>query len=208
MRNSAILLIILSIFCSKLAAQQIIERQIDKKDLKAYIKELTSKEFEGRMIGTEGQKKAAHFIANRFEQLDLQQIDNNSYFQHFEVTKDYSSQVYFEVDGHKLTNYKEMAYLGHVKNNVEVEKEIVFGGDGSSQYLNLQDISDKVILIFASNMRATGNLNNQLLKRGAFAVIYANPTNQKQFESMRNGYKDFYTSEDFYLKDEKTKVDM
>jgi len=57
--------------------------------LKADVKYLASDELEGRETGTEGERKAAEYIAGRFEEMGLSGIFNadNPYYQFFKKTK-------------------------------------------------------------------------------------------------------------------------
>jgi len=55
--------------------------------IKADIMYLSSDEMEGREVGTEGERKAAAFISNRFEQLGLKPGFDNGYYQFFQKRK-------------------------------------------------------------------------------------------------------------------------
>jgi hypothetical protein len=57
---------------------------LPKQNIAMDIITLSSDEMEGREIGTEGEKKAAEYISNRFKTLGLTPMgDNQTYFQHF-----------------------------------------------------------------------------------------------------------------------------
>ncbi len=55
--------------------------------IKADIMYLSSDEMEGREVGTEGERKAAAFISNRFGQLGLKPAFENGYYQFFQKRK-------------------------------------------------------------------------------------------------------------------------
>lgn len=55
--------------------------------VKADIMYLSSDEMEGREVGTEGERKAAAFISNRFGQLGLKPAFENGYYQFFQKRK-------------------------------------------------------------------------------------------------------------------------
>ena len=60
---------------------------INSSDLKDHLSILSSDEFEGRETGTEGNKKAANYLANYFKELGLPAIgENQSYFQDVSFT--------------------------------------------------------------------------------------------------------------------------
>ena len=55
---------------------------IKVEDLKRHLFKIASDEFEGRETGTEGQRKAAEYIANHFATLGLPKVgENDSYMQ-------------------------------------------------------------------------------------------------------------------------------
>lgn len=59
--------------------------QISEDTLRAYLTTIASDEFEGRETGKEGQKKAARFIADKFEEYGLQAVADSGYFQRYHV---------------------------------------------------------------------------------------------------------------------------
>ncbi len=165
------------------------EEAIDKSDLKFYVKFLSSSTFKGRLTGTAGQKKSAKFIADRFKTLGLKPF-NESYYQKIKLIQSYWGEVYLKVKNRRLLNFEEMVFLGHNNQNDEVEKEIIFGGNGEEDQLNQIDVKDKVVLVFINNLMASYEINRRLKKRNAFAVIFANPGNSKQFESTKRIFEE------------------
>ena len=78
-------------------------------DLKSYLTELASDAFEGRETGTEGQRKAAEYIAGKFEEFGLPAIgEAGSYFQAITFTTESwnSGGPRLEVNG---TSYKHLS---------------------------------------------------------------------------------------------------
>jgi len=56
-------------------------------DIRQYVEDLASPEFEGRMTGTEGEQKATKYIAEEFQSLGLEPAgENSTYFQQFNFT--------------------------------------------------------------------------------------------------------------------------
>lgn len=57
-------------------------------NIKLDVETLSSDEMEGRKVGSEGERKAARYIASRFSNIGLDSIENyEGYFQHFMVEK-------------------------------------------------------------------------------------------------------------------------
>ena len=163
--------------------------KINKEDLKYYVRILSHDSLQGRFPGAEGQKKAASFIAQKFRELDLDSM-STGYFQKFRLAGTEWDEVYLEKAGKRLRNFREMAYLGHLAQNEEVEKKLVFGGTGEDAELDHVDVRNKVVLVFTDNLRSTTRFRDKLMKRGAFAAIFANPDNNRQFQSIRNTYSE------------------
>jgi hypothetical protein len=165
--------------------------KIDRKDLKAFVKILSSDSLEGRGTGTEGQRKAAEFISHRFKALELNTYNQNSYLEKFKVSQTYWRQVYIRTPGSILSNFENMVFQGSAEQNEETEKEVVFGGKGTEGELNQIDVRGRLVLIFVENLRSSYDVNTRLGQRMASGVILANPENEKQFESIRSTFKDY-----------------
>jgi hypothetical protein len=181
MRIPALLLFIVTFPCS---AQITSSVEIDKKDLKNWITILTSDSLAGRGTGTIGQQKAEKFIANRFQQLGLTPV-NGSYFEKIELTQTYWGDVYLKTSHTKLNNYDQVVFVGKHSVQEEIEREVVFGGNGTEAELNELDVKEKYVLIFSKNLRSDYTLRTSLARKHAAGIILANPNNEKQFESIK-----------------------
>ena len=165
--------------------------KIDKKDLKTLVKILASDSLEGRGTGTEGQRRAERFISDRFKELGLNTYNENSYLEKFKLNQTYWGQVYMKTQNRALSNFENMVFQGSDVQNEEAEKEVVFGGRGTEAELNQIEVKDRLVLVFVKNLRGNYDLNARLGKRNASGVILANPENEKQFESIKNTFKDY-----------------
>src|SRR5258708_3155357 len=110
---------------------QLLQSKIDKKDLKTYIKILTSDSLEGRGTGTKGQKRAEKFISDRFKKLGLTPYDRYGYLQNFKLNQTSWGDVYLKTQSRTLENFENMVFQGSNLQNDETEKEVVFGGLGT-----------------------------------------------------------------------------
>ena len=188
-RIISILFVVLNLFSF---GQEInnVESKINKRDLKQFIRVLTSDSLEGRETGTIGQEKAAKYISNRLNSLGLEPYDKNGYFESFELQTSRWGEVYMKSSTSKLNNFNDMIYYGSEFENEEIEKEVVFGGNGTDEQLKQIDVNGKIVLLFVKNLRAGYGLNKKIKKLNAYGLILANPENDKQFESIRNTQKE------------------
>jgi hypothetical protein len=94
---------------------------INVKDLRAHLSVLTSDSLEGRETGTEGNYKAANYIARYFESLGLPKVgENKTYFQRMVYTNEAWNNAAMQINEHSYRHlYNFYAYPG---TNPMVEK--------------------------------------------------------------------------------------
>src|SRR5215213_5381889 len=107
-RKSTTMRKLLTIVCSCLSigiqAQNIPNPQpfatsITAADLKRHLYIVAGKEMEGRETGTEGQRKAAAYIENRFRELGLLPGNNGSYQMQYPVYQDSMTSAVLTTNG-------------------------------------------------------------------------------------------------------------
>lgn len=128
-----------------------------------YVKEITpelaskhlhiiaSDEFQGRETGTEGNNKAAAYIAGEFKKLGLSAPVNGSYFLPVPIVETKFTVNQFKIGSQSLNSGTDFAILGS-QNDLSIQaNEIIFVGYGISdeKYDDLAglDISNKVVLV-------------------------------------------------------------
>ncbi len=196
------LLLVIWLGCIIFYAQgQTADCNIDRKDLRRYVRILSSDSLEGRGIGTEGHAKAARFIAGQFGELGLVPFDTSGYFQKFTLSASYWGQVYVKTPERKLENFVNMVFQGHFPQNDEKELEVVFAGTGTEEELKQIETEGRLVLVFVENMRSLFEVRQRLSKVGAQGIIAANPDNEKQFESIRLTLRNHYLSKRIALAD-------
>jgi hypothetical protein len=108
-------------------------------NIKSDVSYLADDNLEGRKTGTEGEKKAADFIAKRFKELGLEEKGTNGYFQDFtfKPKTDPHSEVQFDVNESDST-VTARNVLGYLDNNASQTvvigahyDHLGYGGDGS-----------------------------------------------------------------------------
>lgn len=129
--------------------------EISPETAKAHLSILASDEFEGRGTGTPGGEKAAHYIAEEFEELGLEAPVDGSYFQEVKLTSTLFDVREFTIDGKSFTNGTDFYAAGNGPETTVNAKDIVFIGYGISdaKYDDLKDvdINGKVVLLISDS---------------------------------------------------------
>ena len=165
--------------------------RIDKTDLRAFMKILTADSLEGRAPGSIGHQRAEQFIAKRFNDVGLIPFNSGSYLEQFDLVKTYWNEIYIKTPTKQLTNFEEMFFQGNHPENTEVEKEVVFGGTGTSAELDQINCEGRYVLVFVKNLRSHYGIDTILTNKKALGVVVANPDNDNQFASVARTFKDF-----------------
>lgn len=131
-------------------------------DMESYLTVLASDEFEGRETGTEGQRKAADFIAAHFEKLGLPQVveteEGNSYFQKIAFTAESwkNGQIKLTINGTKYRHLSDFYSFPSTNANLDGElqmSQVVFMGYGidDEKYSDYKgvDVKDKIVMVYA-----------------------------------------------------------
>ena len=138
--------------------------EIDASELSTYIQYLASEELEGRAPGTEGDKAAAEFIRQKFQDAGLKMLGEDG-FQYFEVTTGISyGEKNILSSGDSVFQIGESYVPLSFSGNGVVSAEVVFAGYGFSiqsdslswdDYIGI-DAEGKWVLVF----RADPDLDN------------------------------------------------
>jgi len=135
--------------------------EINKEDLIATVKILTSPEFDGRLPGSEGYNKAAQFAANKLSELGLKPAGDEKYFQYLNVeyNKIESPPIFKIIVIADTINYeigKDFVLRGFTGSN-NFTLPVVFCGYGISRPdLNYDDyaevnVKNKIVMVFKQN---------------------------------------------------------
>ena len=124
------LLIICLIPALNVQAQDGFTEEIGINELKQHIGYLASDELEGRKPGTEGIEKAAEYIAEQLDLLDVTPLGDD-YFQTFEIIKDLkagenNTLKFGDFEGTPGVDYTPAP----ISSSGELEAEVVFAGYG------------------------------------------------------------------------------
>ncbi len=162
---SAGLALLLAMFCSPVFAQMRasvpptqaeLAAMINMEALQRHVLILASDEMEGRETGTDGQRKAAEYLAEVFASWALPAIgDGNTHFQHIFLKAAGWKSMELSINGKKyrhLWDYYSTPDLNPGTDGAQQFKEIIFLGYGIddinySDYKNV-NVSGKAILIY------------------------------------------------------------
>jgi hypothetical protein len=137
------------------------KNDISKEDLLSTVKILTSKNFDGRLSGSEGYNKAADFAANIFSELKLKPAGDEKYFQYLNVeyNKIDSPAVFKVIVDNEITEYelgKDFVLRGFTGSNNFILPVALCGYGiskpeiGYDDYAGI-DVRNKIVVVFKYN---------------------------------------------------------
>jgi len=138
--SAATLFSITTVYSQKIDQEDPIQEDIDysveyaatinASELKEHLMIIASDEFEGRETGMPGQKKAAEYISNYFEGLQIQPYDGTTYFQEYPLKRESFGLTTCSVNGQEFKFIEDFYFFGSsVNRNVELA-EIQLAGYG------------------------------------------------------------------------------
>ncbi|MEN8776023.1 MAG: M28 family peptidase [Polaribacter sp.] len=171
MRNILFLVFLSILFSCKSTINQ-------EKRIKEDVSFLASDALEGRQTGTEGEKKAAHYISNRFIELELQPKGTKKYLQPFTFKPKTNphDDVKFDVNGDgTITGNNVIGFLNNNAENTVIigahYDHLGFGGEGSLYRDSIKAVNNgaddnasgvAILLNLAAKLRKKNTSNNYL----------------------------------------------
>jgi hypothetical protein len=142
----------ISVWAQKDELQLKYAETITVKDLRARLEVIASDDFEGRETGQAGQKKAANYIKERFQEFGYQPIEDlGGYFQPFKLQLTYPDTVKLIVGNESTEFLKDMYYFpGFGDMTIKTENLLYLGyGIDSDKYSDYKDASveGRVVMI-------------------------------------------------------------
>jgi hypothetical protein len=135
---------------------------ITKEDLKKQLSIIASAEMEGRETGTEGQRKAAAYIAGQFKAFGLTPAPGtDNYQQYYAIGYDTALRSQLSIDNKTLTAGKDYVDEISMNTNGSVNgKEIVFVGYGiaDDKYDDYagKEVKGKIVVFFGGEPKQDG----------------------------------------------------
>jgi Peptidase family M28 len=172
--------------------------QIIADDLKDYLSIIASDALEGRLTGTRGQKMAAAFIANHFQQIGLKPPVNNGYYQTFDLTSTAPDEVYVKVEGQRYDNLSSIYFIGSDETGGEITGDILFAGQGRAEDLKQMEVKDKPVLVYLPAVPYVGAVQGNLAllrEKGAKTIFIVSGT-PGDYARLLERYKNYLASTD------------
>lgn len=151
-------------------------------DLKKHLSVLAGPEMEGRETATEGQRKAAAFIENRFKELGLTPGAGSSYQQYYPVYRDSITHAVLRLKDKNLTRNRDFSVNpANYPARLGVSEVVYINFDDSLWKESKIPVSGKVVMFFAKGLQQSGPQQNfggiiftrisQVMQRGAVAAL-------------------------------------
>lgn len=186
-RVSALLLVLLVLLISSGFTSGYTPKSYDLDRVLSTIKELTSKEFNGRATGTPDGKKTEDYFAARFKEIGLKPGgDNGTYYQSFSGTRGNPDGPYtLEVlDGSKVI--KSYKYAADFKNLTSIQNsgEVTAKGVEVTSMSNIPKANGEIALLLMLNQGASTNTKpfNDLYDAGYKGIIVARGITQNRLK--------------------------
>lgn len=191
-------------FCQYKSPAQKYAETITVEDLKDGLTILASDALEGRETGTRGQKMAAAFIANHFEQLGLQAPVNGSYYQPVNLYSVTPGEIYVSCGGIRYNNFKEVVYFGSASTNGVITSEAVFVGKGTKSDYEGLTVKNKTIVLLseALSLNQLSSLSepvNLAREQGASQVVVLSMSSSNEFSQFAAQLEGFLSGGNFTL---------
>lgn len=161
-------------------------KTITSNDLRRIVYNLSSRDMEGRGIGTTGIERASLSIMDFFKTRNISYIPIlNDYQQKIEFLTIASGDYYFAVGKKRYKRNKDF-YGTSGSFQTKTNLDIVFAGKGTTQQLKNIDLKNKVPLILTYDLFFhKPQLLDSLHRIGCNTIILCNPFNLSQFSVMK-----------------------
>lgn len=167
-------------------------------DLKENLSILASDALEGRKTGTRGQKMAAAYISNYFQELGLAAPVNGSHYQPIDLYSVSPADIYLKAATNRFENYTTIFYYGSVDSNGEISTDVIFAGKGSEAELASVNFKDKAVAIqidalsfgVLSGLR---KISNMAREKGAKMIFYIPSGNESDFKAFASQMQGFFS---------------
>ena len=175
--------------------------KIDQNDLRAFIRTLSSIQFEGRSVDNKGQIKTQEFITDRYKTLKLEPYSSGGYLEKFFLNLSDKGGVYLKTpNGQTLRNLDRMVFTGDIPTINVIESQIVFGGYGSENELNQIEVENRIVLILTESSSGDYAIKKRLEERKAIGLIYFS-NDERPFESTKNLFKNVHYRKSYAISD-------
>jgi hypothetical protein len=197
----ALVVFILSVnINAQVSKNKVNTKYIDTIDLVSHIKYLASNELAGRMTGEDGLEKAASYIENQFGKFGLKSIMDGSYRQPFDLYFIRFENVLVKTKQMQYKNLDQMVYMETATIFPGTQKELVYTRTIDPSILAQFDLNDKILAILSDNIYEVYQYYDYLKSKGVYGIFAANPSYERQFETIRTNFERYrFNSKRLYL---------
>jgi len=161
---------------------------ITAQDLERHLRYIASEELQGRDTGSEGQKKAASYIADHFKNLGLAGPVNGGYYQTFQLAGVTYPEVALNLGKTKLEVNKDFIFIGDGDMKKLQQAELVFLGEATKENLVKVNVKGKLVGLWAIGARAQSVVKD-VMDAGAIGIVITTMEDQAAFDRMANRYR-------------------
>ena len=211
-RIATIFFLLISVFGAQ-AQEDIMKKyaaEIDQEEMKEILTILASDALEGRETGKRGQKMAAAFIADYFQQIGLEPVvpteNGMSYYQKFELESSKPGKTYLSVNNITYSNGEELLYYGSANMSSPTKLQSVFVGTGTDEEFTSVKVTGKAAVIYSpdASFQKWRELNDKGYKNGAALVVIIPRSDDEGFNTMNKQYGHYLMNSRLGLKKEKS----
>ena len=200
-RLPKIVLFILLFNLFRLGYGQEIASKIDQKDLKDFIKTLSSIQFEGRAVDNDGQIKTQHFIVDRFKTLQIEPFYHDGYLENFTLKQTDKTEVFLKTQNHQiLKNFDRMMFTDDIPPIKVIESQVVFGGYATEDELNQIEVENRLVLVLSVNPSELFPITKRLEARKAAGLIVFHD-DDKPFEATKSYFNEVHFKKKYAIAD-------
>ncbi|WP_114747782.1 M28 family peptidase [Pleomorphovibrio marinus] len=161
---------------------------ISVEDLEKHLSYLASDELEGRDTGEKGQKLAATYLREFYKSKGLIGPVDDDYFQQFELVSTSWAEVSLSIGKNEFIENEDFIFMGDGDMKKREKTELVFLGLVSEENLEIVEVKDKLVGIWAIGDRS-GALVDMVMDAGALGAVVVTMEGQANFDRMANRFK-------------------
>ncbi len=174
---------------------------ISEDSLRNHLMVIASDEFEGRDTGTPGQKKAAQYLANYFEQLGLEQVADSGYFQRFYIGLNSIDTAIIRMEGEEFLMIDDFYFFNPLAaKGTRSFSELRFLGYGidDSLYSDYRGVEEDIENIVIWEEEPMDEEQNYLISANEFNSEWSRDFSLKLQTARDKGVKNLFIVNDDY----------
>ena len=162
---------------------------ISETNLKEHVYILASDSLKGRNTGSEGEHKAAKYIAQHFEEYGLLPYNDTTYFQSIGLWSWKWGNFSIKANNQDLKHYEDIVYLSSSPIEKMIEAKCVFIGNASDSIINHINIKDKIVFATVDNHRNWYSIARKTKQKGALSIFIMHRSDKDSFKKLSEQIK-------------------